>query len=42
MSRWMIDNRVTNVEAMKGFDYDGYAYDAEASNDNSWVFRKEA
>lgn len=40
MARWMIDNGVTDIEAMKGFDYDSYAYDADASTENSWVFRK--
>lgn len=42
MARWMVDNRVTDIEAMKGFDYDGYAYDAEASSESSWVFRRPA
>jgi len=42
MARWMVDNRVTDAEAMKGFDYDGYAFDVEESSDDEWVFRKAA
>ena len=42
MARWMIDNRVTNAEDLKGFDYDGYVYDAEASEGDELVFRKAA
>jgi cytoplasmic iron level regulating protein YaaA (DUF328/UPF0246 family) len=42
MARWMIDNRITDIEAMKGFDYDGYAFVADESDDDAWTFRKEA
>lgn len=42
MARWMIDNRVTSTDALTSFDYDGYAYDAEASEGDSLVFRKAA
>lgn len=42
MSRWMIDKRVTNVESMKEFDYDGYVFIEKESSENEWVFRKAA
>lgn len=40
MARWMIDKQVTNIEDMKAFNYEGYSFDAEASTENSWTFRK--
>lgn len=42
MARWMIDNRITDIDAMKGFDYDGYVYDDEDSDTDTWTFRKAA
>ena len=42
MARWMIDNRVADIETMKGFDYDGYAFDEAEGTDAEWVFRKAA
>ncbi|MBR0551526.1 peroxide stress protein YaaA [Stakelama marina] len=38
MARWMCENRITDVEAMKGFDSDGYRFDAETSTGNHWQF----
>ncbi len=40
MARWMIEHRVTAIDAMKGFDSDGYAFDADASTDDQWTFRR--
>ncbi len=38
MARWMVEHRVTDIDAMRGFDSDGYAFDAEASTDTHWRF----
>lgn len=40
MSRYAIEHRVADVEALKAFDSEGYAYTAEASDGDSWVFRR--
>ncbi|WP_288933989.1 peroxide stress protein YaaA [uncultured Sphingomonas sp.] len=40
MARWMIEHRVTDIDAMKGFDSDGYAFDADTSDGDSWTFRR--
>jgi uncharacterized protein len=43
MSRYAIVNRVDEVEALQGFDYEGYAFAPEVSDDTHWIFRcKEA
>ena len=38
MARWMIEHRVTDIDAMRGFDSDGYAFDAAASTNDQWRF----
>lgn len=38
MARWMIEHRITDIDAMRGFDSDGYAFDAAASSDDQWRF----
>ncbi|WP_322965937.1 YaaA family protein [Sphingomonas fuzhouensis] len=38
MARWMIEHHVTDTDAMRGFDSDGYAFDAEASTQDLWRF----
>ena len=40
MARYLIDNRVDDPEALKGFDYEGYSYNAALSDDNEWVFTR--
>ena len=40
MSRYVIDERIDEVEALKGFDRGGYAYAAEASDEDTLVFRR--
>lgn len=42
MARWMIDNRVTNIDEMRRFDYDGYSFDAETSTQDNWIFRRSS
>ena len=39
MARWMIDNRIARIDDMRGFDADGYAFDASASQADNWVFK---
>ena len=38
MARWMVEHRITDIDAMRGFDSDGYAFDAEASTPTTWRF----
>lgn len=40
MSRYAIENRIDDVEALKGFDNEGYAFAADASDGDTWVFRR--
>ncbi len=40
MARWMIEHRITDIDAMRGFDSAGYAYDADASTDDQWRFAR--
>jgi len=38
IARWMCEHAVTDPEALKGFDSDGYAFTAEGSDDATWRF----
>ncbi len=38
MARFLVEHRVDQVEAMKGFDTDGYRFDKAASTDDQWRF----
>jgi uncharacterized protein len=40
MARYVIDHRVTDVEALKGFDWDGYQFDPATSTGTDWVFSR--
>jgi uncharacterized protein len=40
MARYAVEHRISEPEALKGFDTEGYAFDADASNDATWVFRR--
>ncbi len=40
MSRYIIQNRLTQPEQLKKFDVDGYVYDADASKGNELVFKR--
>jgi len=42
MTRYAVLNRLDQPEGLKEFDYDGYAFAAEASDDKTWVFRRRA
>lgn len=40
MSRYIIENRLTKIEELKGFDSEGYFFDEAASNDVELVFKR--
>jgi cytoplasmic iron level regulating protein YaaA (DUF328/UPF0246 family) len=40
MARWCIDGRAASPAKLRGFDADGYAFDAEASAPDRLVFRR--
>jgi len=40
MSAYIIKNKITNVEKIKGFDSDGYSYNAAMSEGDKWVFTR--
>ncbi|WP_085314616.1 peroxide stress protein YaaA [Derxia lacustris] len=40
MARYAVDHRVSDVEQLKRFDSEGYAFDAAASDDAIWRFRR--
>ena len=40
MARYAVENRIAEPEALKAFDVEGYAFDANASNDSTYVFRR--
>ncbi|MFX1671946.1 peroxide stress protein YaaA [Paraburkholderia sp. A2WS-5] len=40
MARYAVENRLAEPEALKAFDMEGYAFDAAASNDSTYVFRR--
>jgi cytoplasmic iron level regulating protein YaaA (DUF328/UPF0246 family) len=41
MARYAAVNRITAPEALKAFDVDGYAFEAGASTERQWVFRRK-
>lgn len=41
MCRYAIDQKITKAEQLKGFDYEGYAYNESMSSDSEWVFIRE-
>lgn len=40
MARYAVEHRLAAPEALKGFAAEGYAFDAGASNDSTYVFRR--
>jgi len=40
MTRYIIQNRITNVQGIKNFDLDGYAYNPNLSDNKTWVFSR--
>ncbi|MCK3658582.1 hypothetical protein A4G18_07615 [Pasteurellaceae bacterium Pebbles2] len=41
MCRYLIQNRLTEAEQLKGFDLGGYWFDESASNATEWVFKRD-
>ena len=41
MARYVVDQRVTDVEQVKQFNVAGYAFVAQESTENTWVFRRK-
>ena len=40
MARWIIENRITDLSALKNFDVDGYRFDSDASTGSKLEFRR--
>lgn len=40
MARFIIQNRIQDVEGLKSFDTDGYKFRADLSKENDWVFSR--
>jgi hypothetical protein len=40
MARYAVENRLDAPEALQGFNAEGYGFDADASNDSTYVFRR--
>ena len=40
MARWLCEHHVTDVEAMRGFDSNGYRFDASESEIDRWCFNR--
>lgn len=40
MARWMCEHHITDVEAMRGFDSDGYQFDQDESDADRWRFTR--
>ncbi|HEX4843062.1 MAG TPA: peroxide stress protein YaaA [Limnobacter sp.] len=41
MARYIIDNRITDVEQLKKFKAEGYAFASKESTESTWVFRRK-
>ena len=41
MARFAIEKEITDVEQLKDFDVDGYAFVPAESTDRSWLFRRK-
>ena len=42
MSRYIIQNKLTQPEQLKAFNLEGYGFDQSASGQNEWVFKRPA
>ena len=40
MARWMCEHHITDIDAMRGFDSDGYRFDAAQSDADRWRFTR--
>ena len=41
MARYAAEHGIRDPQQLKDFDVDGYAFDAAASSETSWVFRRQ-
>ena len=41
LARYAAVNNITDPQKLKKFDVDGYKFDADASNDTTWIFRRK-
>ena len=41
MARYAATNGIKRPEELKSFDVDGYEFDAAASNEKTWIFRRK-
>ena len=41
MARYLIENKLSQVEQLKAFDSEGYYFDAESSSDKELVFKRD-
>lgn len=41
MARYMLENQLTDAEQLKGFNLEGYYYDATQSTSHNWVFLRD-
>ncbi len=42
MSRFIIQNRIDNVDDLQQFDVDGYGFNGKMSDDKTWVFTRKS
>jgi cytoplasmic iron level regulating protein YaaA (DUF328/UPF0246 family) len=42
MARYAIEHKLTKPEQLKDFDSEGYGFDAKASNEARWIYRRRA
>jgi hypothetical protein len=40
MAKYIVQNRIANVEDLKGFNDDGYSFDEKASDTNKIAFKR--
>ena len=40
MARYIIDNQITDAQALKDFNRDGYAFNSDLSNQHQWAFTR--
>ncbi|MBH0114569.1 peroxide stress protein YaaA [Novosphingobium sp. YJ-S2-02] len=40
MARWMCEHHISDIDAMRGFDTDGYRFDADESEPDRWRFTR--
>jgi len=40
MARWMCEHHIDTIDAMRGFDSDGYRFDTQESDGDRWRFTR--